>query len=99
MTLFETLYIFAGLVALSAGIPQLKQLLLTRRSDEFSLQTWGIWTATQVMTLAYVASLGNVIMTIMNIAWVTFYLVMTLLIYKYRHVAPAAVAVEEPTEV
>lgn len=84
MIFVEILYTLTAFVALSACLPQIKKLLAARRSDEFSLQTWGIWTMTQFATLVYVTSLGEVLMMFVNLAWVSFYAFMVILIVRYR---------------
>lgn len=84
MHFIEITYITAAIVALSAGIPQLRQLLITKASDEFSLSTWLVWLSTQCITLAYVTTIGNVLMMFVNIAWVLFYAAMVSLIVYYR---------------
>lgn len=84
MYLIEFFYITAALIALSAGVPQLRQLLVSKASDEFSLSTWFIWLSTQCVTLAYVTTIGNTIMMVVNIAWVLFYAAMVGLILYFR---------------
>jgi len=90
MTILELLYTLAAVVALGACVPQMRQLITTRQSDELSLWAWFLWTLTQVITLLYVVSLGNILMICVNVAWVSFYGVMTVLIVRYRPVAVTA---------
>lgn len=84
MNLIETLYITGAIVAIIATYPQLRQLIKMRASDEFSIATWATWLCTQMVSLVYVVSLGNRLMILVNIAWVTFYFVMTVLILYYH---------------
>jgi len=100
MHIIEVIYITAAIVALSAGIPQLRQLLIAKASDELSLSTWCIWFVTQLVTLMYVTSIGNTLMVVVNVAWVSFYAAMVGLILHYRHrpQAPQAVLIEEEYE-
>lgn len=84
MYILGILYITAAFVAIGACIPQIVQLVKLRRSDEFELSTWAVWLLTQLVSVAYVASLGNVLMIIANSAWVSFYAVMVYLIIHYR---------------
>lgn len=84
MTVIELLYMLAAALALTACIPQLRQLMATKQSDEFSLQTWIVWTCAQMMALIYMISIGNVPLVLVNIAWTGFYAYMTYLIYRYR---------------
>lgn len=82
--IIETMYITGALVAICAAYPQLRQLIKTKRSDEFSAPTWATWLVTQTVTLMYVASLGNKLMIVVNIAWISFYFAMTVLIIYYQ---------------
>lgn len=84
MHIIEALYITAALIALSAGVPQLRQLLIAKASDELSLPTWCTWLFTQCATLIYVTALGNILMIVVNFAWVGFYGAMVCLIIFYR---------------
>ena len=83
----EILYIISGIVALSACVPQLKQLVRTRETAELSLSTWAMWTATHTVTFWYVVSINNVLMAMICAAWVAFYATMTYLIIHYRHLS------------
>lgn len=94
MIFVEIIYIITALVALSACLPQIKKLLVAKRSDEFSLQTWSIWTMTQLATLVYVMSLGEVLMILVNLSWVSFYAFMVVLIVRYRRPGVPALAPE-----
>lgn len=98
MIAIEILYTLAAVISLSACVPQLRQLVISKRSDEFSLRAWSLWILTQLMTLLYVISIGNMLMTFVNVAWVSFYALMTYLIIRYRRPAQP-VYVKEPTEV
>lgn len=84
MNFIEIAYIISSLVALGAGIPQIHQLLIEKRSDEFSLSSWGMWAGTQVVSLMYAVSINNPILIAMNVMWVAFYLFMLVLVLKYR---------------
>lgn len=86
------LYILACTISITATVPQLTQLVKSKRSDEFSPTAWLIWAGAQVMTLVYVISIANIPMILTNIAWVTYYVMMAGLIYYYRkHPAPELV--------
>src|SRR5690606_20917751 len=87
MHFIEITYITAAIVALSAGIPQLRQLLISKASDEFSLSTWLIWLSTQCVTLVYVATVRNTLMIYVSLAWVLFHAAMVVLIVYYRRYA------------
>ena len=94
MLYIEIMYILAATVALGACIPQLKQLLKAKHSDEFSIQTWVTWTCTQIVTLMYVLTIGDVIMACVNAIWLTFYACMTLLIIRYRRTSSQVLPTE-----
>lgn len=85
MLSIEIIYITAALIAIAACIPQIRQLVVSKASDELSLATWVLWLATQFVTLLYVISIGNKLMMAVNIAWVTFYGIMVGLIIRYRY--------------
>ncbi|MEO7904517.1 MAG: hypothetical protein ABIR91_01840 [Candidatus Saccharimonadales bacterium] len=87
MILIEILYTTAAVVAISACIPQVLQLWRLKRSDELNLQSWTTWTFTQMVTLVYVISIGNVLMSVVNLVWVSFYVCMTVMIIRYRRQA------------
>ena len=84
MQIIEIAYIAAALVSISAGAPQIRQLMVAKASDELSLPTWCIWLGTQLVTLAYVISIGNILMTLVAMAWISFYITMVSLIIHYR---------------
>lgn len=96
MYIIELIYIVAALIALGAAFPQLKQLLHTKASDEFSLSTWVLWSFTQLATLLYVTSIGNALMIAVNIVWVGFYALMAILIVYYRQ--NRSIMIADPVE-
>lgn len=100
MHIIEVTYIAAAIVALSAGVPQLRQLFIAKASDELSLPTWCIWFMTQLVTLMYVVSISNTLMIIVNLAWVSFYAAMVGLIVHYRRrpIAPEPILIDEEYE-
>jgi hypothetical protein len=79
----QILYIASGFVALSAGGFQLSKLLKKKNSDEFNLGTWLMWTGTQAVSTTYAVSLGDPLLVVMSAAWVSFYLMMSVLIIRY----------------
>lgn len=87
MYAIEIAYIIAAIVAISAGVPQLRQLLIAKASDELSLPTWIVWLSTQTVTLVYVVSIGSTLMAYVSLAWVLFYAAMVSLIIYYRRPA------------
>lgn len=87
-------YMLATAVAISAGIPQLRKLMLTKQSDEFSLTTWVIWLVAQLMSLLYALTVKDKLYAVVCTLWAAFYVVMVVLIIKYRQ---PAIETEEET--
>lgn len=86
MTTLQIIYSIAACIALCAGIPQMKKLIQTKRSDEFSLNTWVMWICTQLVATAYAFSLGDKLLISINCAWVLFYSAMVYLIVRYQRI-------------
>ena len=84
MNLIYLFYLFATVTAISAGIPQLRKLIITKQSDEFSLATWVIWLAAQLMSLVYALAVKDKLYASMSALWVAFYVIMVALIVRYR---------------
>lgn len=84
MTYITILYIIAVFCSVIASIPQVMTLYRVKCSDEFQLTTWIVWLFTQTVSLAYMISLGNMLLIVANALWVTFYLLMVVLIIAYR---------------
>lgn len=91
----EVLYLVAAVIAIGACVPQLQQLIRAKASDELNFSSWLIWTMTQSVTLTYVISIGNLLMTIVNLVWVSFYATMAFLIIRYRYKATQLMSGEE----
>lgn len=84
MLSIQTLYLIMSAAAVVAMAPQIKQLLITKQSDELNLGTWVIWALNQCTALIYSITIHSVPFLLANIAWVSFYAVMLTLIIKYR---------------
>ncbi|MFZ1258016.1 MAG: hypothetical protein WAQ25_00940 [Candidatus Saccharimonas sp.] len=80
----EAVYIISSFTAIVMSIPQVRQLLIEKRSDELNIATWATWLVSQFVVLLYVTSRGEHIMMITNTIWCTFYAVMISLILYYR---------------
>ena len=81
---FEILYMISTSVSLLSSIPQARQLVVTKRSDELSLTTWIVWLGTQLVSFMYAISIAQTALIFANIGWITFYAVMVGLILYYR---------------
>ena len=68
MSIFAVLYMMSSATALLAGLPQIRQLLIVKRSDELSLSTWLTWVLTQSVSLLYVISIGEPVMMVATAA-------------------------------
>lgn len=82
--LIETLYYAAGLFALLVSIPSIVRLVQTRCSDEFSITSWVGWLGYQLVALVYSIQIQAQAYIVINIVWISFYIVMLALIFKYR---------------
>ncbi len=91
MNLIELTYILASIASVIVMYPQIKKLLLTKRSDELSLSTWGVWAICQFVALIYSLSLAAIPLILVNAVWITFYVAMLVLILKYRNNVPALI--------
>ena len=84
MHLIEITYLILSALSVVAMVPQIRQLLITKQSDELSLATWFIWGTYQTTALIYSITLHAIPWLITNLTWVSFYVVMLTLIVKYR---------------
>lgn len=80
----QTAYLISSSIGVLAMIPQIKQLVTTKQSDELSLTTWTTWGCCQVMSFVYAISIHATAYIIVNVAWISFYITMATLIIKYR---------------
>jgi L-asparagine transporter-like permease len=85
MNSIELIYLLASFASIVAMASQLRQLVSTKKSDELSLTTWTVWTSYQCVALVYALTIHLVIYTIVNIAWVLFYVAMIALIIRYKN--------------
>lgn len=96
--IIKILYCMAAVIALGACIPQVACLLRSKQADSFSVSSWVAWTVTQFVTLVYVVSIRNTMMTLVSVAWVSFYIVMIVLILHYKKQTFLPAGVSEPSE-
>jgi uncharacterized protein with PQ loop repeat len=80
----QTIYLFTSFLTVLATIPQLKQLIHTKQSDQFNLMTWLMFGGNQLMSFAYAISINATAYIIVTMAWISFYIIMLFLIIKYR---------------
>jgi uncharacterized protein with PQ loop repeat len=84
MYTIEFIYVTTTLLSVLTAFPQLKQLWSIKNSDEFNLFSWVAWLIAQLAALVYAISIASVPYLIVNILWITFYVLMIGLIVKYR---------------
>jgi uncharacterized protein with PQ loop repeat len=84
----QTIYLLASCIAVIAMVPQIRQLLVTKQSDELNMSTWATWAVCQFASLNYAASIKATPYIIVSIAWLGFYGAMVFLIIKYRSKSP-----------
>jgi len=82
--IIQIAYIIASFIAVAATIPQVKQLLATKESDELNLTSWSTWTAYQVVATIYGISISAWLYVVVSTAWIIFYVTMLTLIVRYR---------------
>lgn len=84
LEVIRVLFICSTALAMSATIPQLMKLVRVKSSREMSLQSYGMWSGTQSMTVLYTLTIGDIVLAISSAVWLTFYVTMTSLIIYYR---------------
>ncbi|NTW62455.1 hypothetical protein HGB25_03575 [Candidatus Saccharibacteria bacterium] len=82
--MIEIVFLIVQSVTLFASMPQIVKLFRLKQSDELSIFTWAIWLISQSVSLLYVLSINNIPLIAVNVAWVIFYVVMMILILKYK---------------
>lgn len=82
------LLLACGTASVLAAIPQLIRLIKLKHAHEFSLFSWIIWLVYQLVSVAYSADIKAYAYVAINSLWVVFYLVMVILIFRYRQQRP-----------
>lgn len=86
------LYIIASIAGIAAGIPQLRKLITTKQSDEFSLTTWLTWGGVQCVSLLYALEVKATLYVAICAVWIVFYAIIIALIIKYRAPQPVLIS-------
>ncbi|MGE5327835.1 MAG: hypothetical protein ACM3KH_00720 [Thiobacillus sp.] len=97
MNTIEVIYLSMAAVSFATSIPQIKQLLVLKKSDELNLFTWTSWAISQITSLAYAIYLKSIPFIVVNIVWTGFYVFMLILIVKYRNTKETTLATELAT--
>lgn len=84
LEVIRVLFICSTALAMSATVPQLMKLVRVKSSREISLQSYGMWSGTQSVTVLYALTIGDIVLAISSAVWLTFYVIMTSLIIYYR---------------
>lgn len=82
--MIEYIYITASLASICAMAPQIKQLLVTKRTDGLNLTSWIIWAVAQTGTTFYAVSINATAFIAISSIWLCYYLAMVSLIVHYR---------------
>jgi len=78
------LLVICGMISVIATIPQLLKLIKLKHSTEFNLFSWIVWLIYQTVSVAYSWRIKAYLYVVINSLWVGFYLVMVILIIRYR---------------
>jgi uncharacterized protein with PQ loop repeat len=84
MKFIELIYVGTTFASVIMAFPQLKQLWRLKNSDEFNLSTWVAWFVAQLSSLVYAIAIKSIPYLIVNFLWLSFYVTMIALIFKYR---------------
>ncbi len=82
--MIEFIYISASLASICAMAPQVKQVLVTKRTDELSLTSWVIWAIAQAGTTVYALSVNALPFIVISGVWSLYYAAMVTMILHYR---------------
>jgi uncharacterized protein with PQ loop repeat len=91
----ELIYLITTFTSVFTALPQLKQLWRMKNSDEFSLFSWVAWCLSQIAALFYSITIHSIPYLLVNIAWISFYLLMISLIIKFRNNTSTHLVTEE----
>jgi uncharacterized protein with PQ loop repeat len=95
MQIIHLIYITSAAMAIIACIPQLRQLIQTKQSDEFKLSTWVVWLGAQAVSSIYAISVDDPLYLIVSTGWFAFYALMVVLIVRYRR-TETVIATDNP---
>jgi uncharacterized protein with PQ loop repeat len=84
MAPIEIIYLITSTGSLLMTVPQIRQLIVTKQSDELNIGTWTMWLVSQSVFFAYVVSKNDTVLMIMQFIWTLLYLAMVCLIVYYR---------------
>lgn len=84
MDIFGIAYMVASTSQIVAGIPQISKVVRAKSSRELSLTSYGSWSVTQFVCLAYTINTGDFVLMSMSALWTVYYLVMMSFITYYR---------------
>lgn len=91
MPVIEIIYLSSGGLAFLASIPQITKIVSLKNTSEFYIPTWFVWLIYQSSALFYALSIKAWAYFIINILWVTFYMLMVILIIRYSNIKKQAV--------
>lgn len=84
MEIIVPIYLIAGFFAIAISFPSVIKLVKVKSSHEFSITSWTGWLAYQIVALIYGIYIWVIPFIIVNLLWITFYVIMLYLIWHYR---------------
>lgn len=84
MDILGIAYMVASTSQIVAGVPQITKVIRAKSSKELSLTSWGSWSITQFVCLAYTISTGEFVLMSMSALWTLYYMIMMTFIAYYR---------------
>lgn len=100
--MIEVVYLMTSVVAIVAMAPQLRQIVVHKKADSFSLSSWIIWMVAQGVATIYGITIGAAPYVIISSIWFAYYTsVVTMIIYFRRRdaLARSLTSAEEPVAI
>lgn len=84
-------YLVSSFVAILAMIPQLRQVIRVKHSEELNINTWSTWAGCQVVSLVYALSFNVIAYAVVSAIWIVLYILMVILIVRYKYNVPLVI--------
>lgn len=98
MNILAIIFAIASSAQIVAGLPQIREIIRKRSSEELSLVTWIAWLVMQSLCFTYVASVGDPVLMSMSGLWILYYAAMVGVISYYRRFGQPLLARETVAE-
>ncbi len=82
--ILASLGLIGGIIGLSAYWPQISKLVKVKKSDQFSILTWGLWVFSGLLLLVYAISIKDFVYIILETLHTAFLLLVFILIMIYK---------------